>query len=152
MEVFWWIGFNILLLVVTFLLVPMERFKQLFVYGLIGGSGLAIPIFFIANYFELWETVGGIDLWMDVPLLPTTAWFFPVVIFGHFFPKSDSFLAKLGYIAFYALGAIVVQYTVARMGLWINKNWNLFYTFLLALTTHSILTLYIMYTEQYLPE
>lgn len=151
MMLFYWILVNVFLLVITLVLVPLERIKQLFVYGFIGGTVLAVIIFFVADILDLWETVGSIEVF-NVPILPTIAWFFPVVVFANFFPKSDLLISKILYILLFAVGSVVVQYTFTVLGMWINIKWSLFYTFLLAIGTHTFLSLYLMSTEQYLHE
>lgn len=148
---FTWTLVNVFLFVILLVLVPLERIKKLFVYGLIGGTGLAIVIFYVADALNLWNLVGTIKIF-NISILPAVAWFFPVVIFANFFPKSDLVISKILYILMFATGSVVVQYGFAILGMWENINWNLFYTFLLATGTHTFLTLYLMYTEQYLHE
>lgn len=151
MELFLWIGLDLILIALLFFLVPFDRIKQLFVYGLIGGSGLAIVIFFVfSGYLQLWTTVGSINFW-GIGILPVIAWFVTTVIYGNFFPKNDTFIYQAAYVLVFSVGAILAQYLFLQLNMWKNYQWNYFYTFLLALAAHSVLALYIMRTEQYLP-
>lgn len=151
-QTYYWIVLLGILIVAMFSLVPMERIRRLYVFGLVGGIGSAVGIFMLASVFQLWTIIGGIELFDDFPILPSICWFFPTVIFGCYFPKSDSFIARAGLVLLFAAGSVVAQLVFEELGMWKSIHWNLFYTFLLAITTHTILSLYMMYTEQYLPE
>lgn len=151
-QVYYWLALLGILTIALFLLVPLDRIRQLFVFGLIGGVGLAVVVFTLASLLNVWTTIGGIKLFGYIPILPSIAWFFPTVMFGNFFPKSDSWVVRGGWILLFALGSVVLQYVFDVLGMWRSIHWNLFYTFLLAVTTHTLLTFYMMNTEQYLPE
>ncbi|MCK4257875.1 MAG: hypothetical protein KAX49_02795 [Halanaerobiales bacterium] len=150
-QLYYWMGLIIILGLGLIILVPIVRIRQLVLFGLLGGIGLAVVVFYIAGALNLWRIVEGYDV-MGIPLLPVIAWFFPVVIFGNFFPKNDSLLSKVIYILVFAVGSVITNYIFVFLGMWKSINWNYLYTFFLAFTSHSLLTLYIMYTEQYLKE
>lgn len=153
MEMVFWIALNLALAIVMVLIVPLERIRQLFVYGLIGGTGIAVVVFAVSHAFNAWEAVGGLNYLSGYfVLLPTIAWFFPVVIFGHFFPRTDSLVAIAAYVLLWAAGSVLAQWIFLLLGMWQNRHWSSFSTFLLAIVTHSVLAYYIMKTEQYIPE
>lgn len=151
-QTYYWIGLNIIAAAGMFALVPVKRIKQLFWFGLIGGIGLSGVIFVANNLIHLWTTIGGIKLFGLYPLLPGIAWFFPEVIFANYFPKNHSLFTKVVYVLLFAAGSMAAQYVFDLLGMWRNIHWNLFYTFLLATATHTILSLYMEFTKQYLPE
>lgn len=148
MQFYLWIGLNLLLFAILFVVVPFEKIKRLAVYGIVGGIGLAIFIFyFFSGYLKLWDTIGSAHI-SGVAILPVIAWFPPTIVFGHFYPKNDTFIYQATYVLVFALGAIVAQFLFIQLKMWINYNWNYFYTFLLALAAHSFLAIYIRRIEQ----
>ncbi len=85
-QIYYWIGFITLLFFAMVILVSIERIRQLFVFGLLGGTGLAVVIFYLARMFNLWRIIGGINV-LGIPILPSIGWFFPVIIFEIIFLK-----------------------------------------------------------------
>ena len=152
LQTYYWIGLNVILVIALFVLVPIRRIKELFWFGIIGGIGLAGVVFVFANLLRVWTTVGGVKIMNLFPILPGIAWFFPEVIFGNYFPKDHSFFTKALYVLVFAAGSVVAQYIFDFLDMWRNIHWNLFYTFLLATLTHTILALYMEFTSQYIPE
>ncbi len=152
MQLVLWMGLDIVLLIAMLIVVPFERIKELFVYGLVGGILLAIGIFLVfSSVLKYWTTVGSIQFY-GIGLLPIIGWFFPTVIFGNYFPKNDSAISKVAYVLLFAVGSVVMQIGFVALGMWRNYNWNYLYTFLLAIAAHTFLALYIMRTEHYLSE
>ena len=147
MQLYLWIALNILLFTILFALVPLERIKRLLGYGLMGGIGLAIVIFYVfSGYYNLWDTIGSIQI-LGFGILPVIAWFPPTIIFGHFFPRNDKFIFQAAYVLVFVLGALFAQFLFLKLNMWENNNWNYFYTFLLSSAAHIFLAIYVKRIE-----
>lgn len=151
MQVYYWIGLNLILLGTMFVLIPFDRIQQLFLYGLFGGTGLSLIIFYLAHILKLWTIIGGINIY-HVPILPAIAWFFPTVGFGYFYPKDGDLLYKIGFIAFFAAFSVVFNYIFIQLGMWESIHWNYFYTFILASAAHAFLSFYLVRFDRYIEE
>ena len=149
MQVYYWIGLNLILLGTMFAFIPFNQIRQLFLYGLFGGTVLSLFIFYLAHILKLWKIIGGINLF-QFPILPAIAWFFPTVGFGHFYPKDADLLYRIGFISLFATFSVVFNYIFVKLGMWKSIQWNYFYTFLLASVAHIFLSFLIVHFDRYI--
>ena len=94
------------------------------------------------TYLKLFR-LSGDQILLGIPLLTSLSWFPPTILFAAFFPLANTTIKKAAYILAFASGTAIVQHFLLEpLGMWKNLHWNTFYSFLLAIVTHSIMTFY----------
>jgi hypothetical protein len=143
----WWLLLTVALYITLFVLVPVRTVKDFALFGLVFGAGQAILILWLFQFLlNTWRVVGDpVILGMTTVFTPI-AWIPPTIIFAAFFPKDKPWYYILGYILFFAAGAVVVQLLLEQIGLWQDVRWNPLLTGLLATATHTVITVYLILT------
>ncbi|MFZ7103993.1 MAG: hypothetical protein ACOWWO_15245 [Peptococcaceae bacterium] len=134
-----------------FLLVPPAKIIELLPFGLIFGFGLGnlilytgttlLPLFAIRNKISPFPEWG-----LSIPI----AWIFTTIIFAYYLPKIvDTRLGLYGFILFWAVGTTGMYLFLKYLNYWQDISWNIFSNLVLAITTHSIMAIY-LYQSNYI--
>jgi len=143
-ETLSWIILFLSLFAIMFIIVPPRKGPELSRFGFWLGIVQAIFILWIGQHYLGLFLAKGDPTLFGVPIFVTLVWFPPTVIFAYFFPRADTTLKKFLYIFMFASGTTVGQIVLENFGLWVSLKWNPIYTFLLALVTHSIMTMVLL--------
>lgn len=145
-------GLMILLItsVLMILIVPKERIKELFKFGVVGGLVVALVLVYsMQNVLGFW-TFNNVDIIniIGIPILLSAAWIPFVITFAHLLNKYHD-ITSISIIMFaFPLSAVVVHYILINVGLLQYSHWNLFYTFLVSLGIHIGLAGYLYMSDQ----
>ncbi|MEW6524768.1 MAG: hypothetical protein AB1445_14700 [Bacillota bacterium] len=131
-----WPLFALLLLAVAALLVPWQRWKELFVTALIGGFLLT----FVLNYMFAIELgawahrfpsmmVLGVPVWLGI------TWFAEVLVFMNYLPERG--WVQAGYVGLFALGTALAASFMHEIAIRpLLRGWGVPATFVLAYMSH----------------
>ncbi len=143
-----WALLTLLLSAVLLILVPWRLVKAYLPYGLLLGTGQALIIVWLFQFFlKFWQLTGDPVVLGFTTLFTPLAWIAPTIIFAYFFPKGRPWYYIAGYILLFASGAIVAQLLLEQAGMWWSISWNPLFTGLLAIFTHSVLTAGLLMTR-----
>ncbi len=147
--------FGLILFLATLLLmifiVPLERIKQLFVIGLLGGfGGGLVLIYVLQNIFGFWEFQNRADLifFLDIPIFISLSWLPIVITFCHLLTQYKNIPLIVGIIVSVPLAAVFIKYLMLENGMLNYVNWNLFDTFLVSIGIHIGITTYMYFTNR----
>lgn len=145
---YYWLLLAALAWAVTFLLVPREKIKRLLSIGFWGGLVLTIIIQVVSVY---WLGLYKFNFMqfpiLGFPLFLPFIWFAETIIFMNFFPESTG--KRAVYIIAFSAGVTLINWFLLSYGLQTLIRWNLFYTFLLALVTHTMIPyVYLAYKDR----
>ncbi len=108
------------------------------------GIFLAIMIQWLGQtYFKLWYLPSDIQI-LGIPVFTVISWFPPTIIYAAFFPRDRKWYKIAGYILLFAAGSAAVQYVMTILDMWVNLRWNSWYTLILAILAHMLITVYIL--------
>lgn len=136
-------GISILvaLTAVMFLAVPVERIKQLAVFGVIFGGLLPFAVIgTMQNLLGFWHYRAADPVTLaGIPVFLALAWLPAVIIFAHFMVQYSSPLLRL--LLWLTIGAAVawLQYLHIVNGMLVFRNWSLAGSFVLTLFLHGVL-------------
>lgn len=142
-QTLYWVLFAIGWYGLMFLLVSPKQVPELSRFGFWFGLVQAFVVMGVGQYYGLFRAVGDPNL-LGIPLLTSISWIPPVIVFARFFQLADNIWKVAGYVLVFASGTAMVQYFQKLLGMWESVNWNPFYTFLLAMATHSLMAGYLM--------
>lgn len=140
-----WVIITIVLYTAMFILVPLKKVAELSPFGFYLGLIQAAFLLWLGQSYLRFFLLVGDPVLFGIPLLSTVSWIPPTIIFAYYSPLADSPVKKIAYVLFFATGAVFVQYSMALMGLWKSLRWNLLYTFILAIFTHTLMTVILLY-------
>lgn len=138
-----WIFFFILAYVIMFIIIPPEEGPRLSPFGFWMGIVQAIVVLlFGQTVLKLFRLVGDPTL-IGIPILTTLSWGPPAIVFVRFLSFQDNLLERVVLIGLFAAGAALAQIVLEFLGMWQSlRFWSPFWTFVLALGTHSVMTIY----------
>jgi hypothetical protein len=143
LNTLYWVLLTIGAYLFMFLLVPPQKELKMVVFSFWMGLIQAVVVLWLGQvYFRVFHIVGSPTI-LGIPILVTISWVPLSIIFGWYFRRANSQEQKAGYIGLFAVITAVAQYLLELAGLWINFRWNAFYTFILALVTHSLMAAYL---------
>lgn len=138
-----WIFFTIVSYVLMFILIPPKKGPKISGFGFYLGFVQAVILkWFAVKKYKLWKIPGDI-LIKGIPILTCISWIPPAILYAYYFPYGKKLSRKTGYIFLFALGTTIAQYIQGLIGMWESKKWKPIYTFPLAITTHSIMTIFL---------
>jgi O-antigen ligase len=147
LQTLYWLLLMVGIFATMFVIVPAKARRELWQLGI--WLGLVQAFFWLwlfqAN-FQLFRLVGDPTLF-GIPVIASLSWIPAVILFGYYFFKMDTTVKTILLILLFAVGGVAVQYFLEMVGLWQNLNWNLVYTFILALTAHIIISTYLLITR-----
>ncbi|MFW6243001.1 MAG: CBO0543 family protein [bacterium] len=144
MEVsFIWLYLAAILTILTFLLVPVGKIKELLGFGLVGGFLLAVIVQIIGISLNLWSYNSGFLVFYNFPLGVALMWFPAVVIFAYFFNNGESLMTKILVIFGWSFITALITYGSVQYGFREFIHWNIYYDLILAVFLHSILGYYL---------
>ncbi|MCF8010515.1 MAG: hypothetical protein K9L17_06080 [Clostridiales bacterium] len=135
-------------IVVTILLVPWERIKELSLIGVIGGLGVALLlVYLMQNIFGLWM-FHGIDLVYinKIPLFLSAAWIPLIVIFSHLLAQYKHFWQIIAILFLFPGASAFFHLFFILNDMLTYNNWNLFLTGLVSLGIHLSIMIYLYST------
>lgn len=136
-----WVLFTLFLYLVIFMLIPPRRGPRLSPFGFWLGFVQAVVLNAVCvGKLKLWKLPGDLFL-AGIPLFTALAWIPPAILFANFFPAAKSRLLKSAYILLFAAAATFTQKRLRLMGMWENIRWKDFYTFPLAILTHTLMAI-----------
>jgi hypothetical protein len=142
-QTVYWILFTITLFIIMFLLIPPDHGPELSPFGFWMGLVQAFVVLYLGHAYLKLFNLSGDQTFLGIPLLTALSWVPPSILFAAYFPWANTVLKKAAYILAFASGtAAVQQFLLMPLGMWKNIHWSTFYTFLLAVVTHSIMTVY----------
>jgi hypothetical protein len=149
----YWIVFVIMLFVVMFITIPPKRGPILSPFGFWMGLIPAFGILWLGQvYFKFFRLIGAPAL-IGISILAAVAWIPPAILFAFYYPIKGLLWQKIGMVIVFASATTVVQYLLDLLGMWQNIRWSPFYTFLLAIVTHTIMGFYVQIKrKKYRPE
>lgn len=152
-QTLYWVLFVLAWYVLMYFLLPAGSTKKLLSFGLWFGFAQACVIQYLGQVlFKFWRIAGDPTL-LGIPVLTAVSWIPPAAIFARFFSWMKTGLEKAAWVLFFAGGTAIANYLQSLVGMWVNLRWNPFFTFLLALAAHSIMTGYLMISgKNILPE
>lgn len=127
------------LTVIMMLVVPWERIRALFVFGLLFGVGLPfIVIGVMQNLFGFW-IYRGVDpvTLAGIPVFLAITWFPSVMVFAHLLVQYRSPLLRILLLVAVAVAVTGLQYALALNNMLVTQNWTLTGTFFLTLFIHT---------------
>lgn len=110
------------LALISFILVDRERYRKLFIYGLIGGflaASIVIGLMRATGGFH-YRFMGPLH-YKGIPILIPVAWIPAFVLFLHFLPRLNSWEYWLYLIAWVAMSAMIEE-SLELVGLFV-KGW-----------------------------
>lgn len=134
--------------VFMFLLVPMQRIRDLFNVGLVGGLAVALLlIFLMQNVLGFWN-FRTIDLVNPggVPFFIALSWLPFIIAFSHLLAQYHNTLLITLLLLAFPLGTVLVHLIFLYSRSLAYSDWNLFLTFFVSLAIHLALTLYLYLT------
>ncbi|MDA8235360.1 MAG: hypothetical protein M0Z31_11260 [Clostridia bacterium] len=133
----YWLILAAVVWVVTFFLVPRERFVKLLPIGFVGGTLLAFVIQYLGVVvFKLWAFNNMLLPIMGIPLFLPIAYWAEVILFIHFLP--DTLWGKTLYTLAFSAANTLVTYLMMSLGLQDFIAWSLLSTFIVAVVAHGI--------------
>lgn len=119
-------GFLTLAIILTFILIPREKYKQYFIYGFVLGGLGDLAMKGLLSYLDLtWHTNGGIFQVGDFNLLSPLSWVPVTMLFLRFLPQRSVFMYL--YIFGFSVIGVFHGYVVQNAGLYDFQPW--FYPF-----------------------
>ena len=147
-QALYWVLFALAWFALMFFVVPPKQVQKLLPFGFWMGLIQASIVLFLGQVlFKFWRIVGDPTL-LGIPVLTAVSWVPPAIIFARFFSWPKTGIQKYAYVLLFAFGTAFTQYLQSLVGMWVNLRWNPFFTFLLALVTHSIMTGYLILNEK----
>jgi len=144
LETLHWVLLAIVIYTAMFIVVPPAKGPELAPFGFWFGFVQAVVVLYLGQtHFKVFRLVGD-PSFFGVPLISTVIWIVPAVFFAYFFPWAGTTIRKAVLVLIFAAGAAFAQYALDLMGLFENLRWNPFYTFLLAVFTHSNMLGYLL--------
>lgn len=136
---YYWLIITAVAWIVTYFLVPREKLKRLFTVGFWGGLVLTVIIQYIAvDLLGLWKFNFMLVPILGFPLFLPLIWFAETILFVNYLPETTTGKA-ISIVAFVA-GTTAVNYLLLLWGLQTFIRWNLFYTFVLGIATHILIS------------
>jgi hypothetical protein len=145
-----WVEFFILLSILMLVLVPQKTIIKLLPFGITAGFMMAFIIQLIAvPVLHLWRfNYISFATYKGIPLFIAMAWIPSIIIFAYYITVSNKpiqwYLISVGF----ALISTIVEYLFVYYGYRFHIQWNIAATFILALTIHTSLALYLIYQKQ----
>lgn len=118
------------------LLVPPERWRELFVSALLGGFSLTFPVQYLfgvvlgawTHHYPFWNV-------LDVPVWLAVAWFGETLIFLHYLPQR--MVSMLVYITAFAVATAAMGGIMAALGVRpLLGGWTVIEMFILGFVLH----------------
>lgn len=146
MDFFVWITLLAAVYLGMFLLVPLNKIRDYFSFGLYFGVFLGLLILFAGTtVLKLWKIENTIINVAGFELTIALDWFPPVIIFCYYIRRfSHNWLSLTVYILTFALAATIAKEGLSYLGYWVDIRWNGVLTFLLAIAAHLILVTYLL--------
>lgn len=127
--------FSVFMFALAYLLIPREKFTNLFWYGLIWGFLFSIIyVLIFGNLFNLFRyqhtepfTFLGSPLWLNF------AWIFAVMLYLHYLPQETVWYLFPLYILSFSIASAALDMVFNKTGMLEYINWNPFYRFILML-------------------
>ncbi|MHB8170793.1 MAG: hypothetical protein ACYDG6_04530 [Thermincolia bacterium] len=133
----YWLILAVVVWVVTFFLVPRERFMKLLPLGFVGGTLLAFVIQYLGVVvFKLWAFNNMLLPIFGIPLFLPIAYWAEVILFIHFLPET--LWGKVLYTLAFSVANTIITYLIVAMGLQDFIAWSLLSTFIVAVVAHAI--------------
>lgn len=140
----YWVVLLVLSFTIMFVLVPPKQGPELSSFGFLLGLVQAVVVLWLGqSYFKVFNFVGDPTLF-GVPMITSLIWIPPAILFAKYFYLAETLPRKGAYILVFALGSALGQYGLSLLGMFESLRWNVLDTFLLALVTHSIMTVYLI--------
>lgn len=126
------------LMLVMFLVVPMERIRQLGLFGFL--SGVLLPflvIHIMQNVLGLWmhHRVDPVYL-AEIPVFFAISWLPAVIIFAHFMVQYRTPVLRFLLLLAAGGGVAGIQLLLIANNMLTFNNWSLFESFLLTILIH----------------
>ncbi|HEY3314825.1 MAG TPA: hypothetical protein VGL40_06010 [Bacillota bacterium] len=120
------------------LLLLRRRFLGLLPYGFVAGFFYTLAIQYLAvDVLGLWRyrlAFAGPTVY-GIPFFVLLVWIPEVMLFIHYYPVNN--VSRVFYIFMFSVGATLIQYPfVSPLELLIYLQWNVFWTFVLAVASH----------------
>lgn len=141
-----WIIYFLLAAIAMLILVPQRDIVRLLPFGLVGGFGIAAIVQMIAVwYMRLWRfNYTELASYRGIPIFIALSWMPLTIIFGRWLLAIRSGTGRFFYIAAFALATVGLEWGLLLAGYLVHRNWNIFYTAILALVLHYLLAWYLL--------
>ncbi len=126
--------FSLFLFFLAVILIPRDKFKDLFWVSLLWGYMFSILSAFLGKQLGLfeWEHIFPFEFLGSVQWLDF-AWIFAVMLFLYYIPESKGWYVYPSYLAIFSLASAAIDMIFHELGLLTYVNWNPFCRFGLAL-------------------
>lgn len=114
--------FLLLAILLTFILIPRDKYKQFFIYGFIlGGLGNLVIHWILAYIGLMWYPNAGIFQVGRLNILSPLSWVPVTMLFVRFLPQRPLFL--YAYVLTFATFGVYHGYVVQNAGLYDFQQW-----------------------------
>ena len=144
----YWLLFMVLAFTTMFIIMPREKILELLTVGFWMGLVQAVVLLWLGQVYLQVFRLSGDPTAFGIPMIASFSWLPAVVLFAYYFIQTSSAVKRIGLVLLFAAGSVVVQYILQRAGLWENLNWNLYYTFMLTLAAHTLISGFIVLTRK----
>ncbi len=143
LQTTYWLFILTGLTISMFVIIPPKLLLELSYIGFLFGFVQALTLIGLGQvYFRFFLLVGDPTVF-GVPLISSLSWIPAVIIYAYYFKTADTLIKKIALLALTGAGAVAAQYILTIAGMWESLNWNLFYTFLLAIFAHTLISTYL---------
>jgi hypothetical protein len=147
LQTLYWLLLMAGIFATMFVIVPAKARRELLQVGF--WLGLVQAFFWLWLFqtnFQLFRLVGDPTVF-GIPVIASLSWIPAVILFAYYFSVMDTTVKIILLILLFAVGGGAIQYFLVMVGMWQNLNWNLGYTFILALTAHIVISTYLLITR-----